>query len=398
MKKYVLVIAILFLVLCLLNAGITKGRVLAETDDGFVTENSTENESTPVEKFSKGIVVRVIGETKTQDFLNMSDEVITQQLEVKLTHKEYANQTVMIENLVHKGSNTMGTYDLKAGDRVVVYLDTDNEGKIVNAHIQDISREYTLYGLLFFFALALILLGRRRGLASLVSLTFIGMLIWFWFIPYIKNGGNPLVGAVAVCSAVTIITIPLVHGFNIKSFAAIIGTVFGVVIAGMAGYASAIFGRIQGIEFEYMNILSTVPNGITYDFRGIFLAGVLIGSLGAVMDTSISVASAIQEFYEIHPDIKPSKLWKTGMNVGRDVMSMMSSTLILAYTGGAIALLLLLNIFMSDPIKFLNSDLFVSEVIRMLSGSIGLILAVPITIYSAIKLVRRSRRLKSNND
>ncbi len=395
MKKYILVFITLVLVLCTPISGISNGKVFGETEDSFVTENTTENGSEYVEKFSKGTIVRVISETEKEDFLSMSGKLVDQLLEVKLTDKEYVNQSVNIENLTSRESNSMGSYYLREGDRVVVFLNIDNEGKIVNANIQDISRDYTLYGLLFFFALSLILLGKRRGLASLVSLTAIGMLIWFYFIPHIKNGGNPLTGAVAVCLIVTIITIPLVHGINIKSFASVIGTVFGVALAGIAGYAAANFGRVQGIEFEYMNILSAIPGGITFDFRGIFLAGVLIGSLGAVMDTSISVASAVQEFYEIHPRIESRKLWKTGMNVGRDVMSMMSSTLILAYTGSAIALLLLLNIFSSDPIKFLNSDLFVSEVIRMLSGSIGLILSIPLTIYSAIQLVKRSRRRKN---
>jgi uncharacterized membrane protein len=126
--------------------------------------------------------------------------------------------------------------------------------------------------------------------------------------------------------------------------------------------------------------------------RGIYFAGVLIGALGAVMDTSISIASSIREFSALGGKLKPYQLWKAGMNVGRDVMGMMSSTLILAYVGGAIPLLLLLVANNIPAINIMNSDLIVSEVIRSLAGSIGICLSIPVTAATASILIGSGKK------
>lgn len=367
-----------------------------EKDDPAMSEEPIQIE----EIYLTGRVVEIVKEEEMNNPFGATggDQYMMQFVRVKLDDAPFKGQTRVIENTVNLTNASQGTYRLSVGERVIVYANLTKEGAIKEAYIQDLDRHQPLLLLFILFAGTLIVFGRMRGVAALISLTAIGLLIWYWLIPHIIKGGSPMWGSVFICCLVAVFSIPLVHGLNLKSFAAIIGTLTGVTLAGILAYFAGTQARLMGIEFEYANLLSALPRDIPFDLRGIYLAGVLIGGLGAVMDTSISVASAIQEFIQLNPKITPRQLWKTGMNVGKDVMSMMSSTLILAYTGGALPLMLLLTAYQTPALKILNSDMLASEIVRSLAGSIGLSLCIPITILAAIILnrpVRRRRRDRS---
>lgn len=220
-----------------------------------------------------------------------------------------------------------------------------------------------------------------------MTIMLTGLLIWYGLILLILRGASPVWGGALVCAAVTLAGTPMISGLNRTSLAAIIGSIAGVILAGILASLAGSSASIVGIDFEHANMLKSLSLTANLNLQGIFLAGVLIGTLGAVMDTSISIASSIREFAEIHSNPTRYHLWRAGMNVGKDVMGMMSSTLILAYTGGALALLLLLVANHIPAVNIMNWDMIVSEIIRSMAGSIGLCLSIPVTALAASHLV-----------
>jgi uncharacterized membrane protein len=193
---------------------------------------------------------------------------------------------------------------------------------------------------------------------------------------------------------VTIATIFIVSGVNTKSVAAIIGTSSGVIIAGLMAYFVGSKIHLTGLSAEEATMLMYLPQGIEFDFKSLLFAGIILGSLGAVMDVGMSIASSIEEIYNANSSLSRKELFNSGMNVGKDVMGTMTNTLILAYTGSSIPLLLLFMGYDAGLIEVMNLDIIATEVVRSLSGSIGLILTIPITAFIATVLIQNKSNKK----
>ncbi len=371
-------VSIVFIVLLLFPAIYANAKQQEEYKEIYVT----------------GRVTAILGEEQAKNLMDvMNNSFIRQTVEVRLEDPPFKGQTRTIVHNACLDNPLQGPY-LRVGDKVVVYCTATMDGKLSQAYIDGLERKGTVYFLVAVFVLVLIVIGRTRGIAALLSLTAMALLIWYWLLPSMLKGLNPLGGSVVVCLLVSVFSIPLICGFNLKSLCAVIGTQSGVALAGLLAYYTGKQSQIVGIEFEYANFLVALTDkSIQLDLQGIFFAGVLIGTLGAVMDTSVSVASAVQEFIRLNPGISPVRLWRAGMNVGKDAMSTMCSTLILAYTGSAIPLLLLLMAHGVPFVKIFNSDMVVAEIIRSLAGSIGLSLCIPITVLTALIL---NKHIKPN--
>lgn len=356
----------------------------AEPADEAYTE-FTEVETQEV--YVRGEVVRILGEEELADALDweMNQGMIMQIVEVSLADP-YAGQKVTVEHTASKTNPVLGS-NLTAGDKVIVFANVDSQDQIVEAFIANPDRSGTVKAVVLAFMAVLIILGGRKGIGALFTIVLTGVLLWFWLIPSILNGASPTWCGALVCAVVALVGTPMISGFNRTSMAAIFGSIAGVILAGVLASLAGGSADIIGVDYEDANLLLSMPATANLNLQGIFLAGVLIGALGAVMDTSISIASAIREFAEIHGSPTRYNLWRAGMNVGKDVMGMMSSTLILAYTGGALALLLLLVANDIPALNIMNWDMIVSEIIRSLAGSIGLCLSIPVTALAASYLV-----------
>jgi len=186
----------------------------------------------------------------------------------------------------------------------------------------------------------------------------------------------------------TIFTMFLVGGVNRKSIAAIVGTLGGVSVAGVLAIVVGGATHASGLSGQEAQMLMFIPQGITFDFRALLMASIIIGALGAVMDTGMTISSAMAEIRRTAPTLSRRALFWSGMNVGRDVMGTMANTLILAYTGGSLALLLLVTAYEVEFIRLINMDPIASEVLRALAGSVGLVAAIPITALAAAWLMR----------
>lgn len=258
---------------------------------------------------------------------------------------------------------------LKKDDRIIL---SEEDGAV---YIEGFQRDNICWILIGIFIALILWSGGRKGVLAFLSLLLKGSLLLFVFIPVIKVGFSPILAASIFCVAATFMTISLVSGWNFKTLAACLGTIGGVVFAGMLGAWAVNAARLSGLlEPEVESLHFQFP---ALKITEMISAGVLIGSLGAAMDVAISVASALYEVYLAAPHKKTVELFKIGMNVGQDVMGTMVNTLILAYAGSSLPTIILIS--QISPDYLFNMELVVKEVILAIVGSIGLILTIPIT-------------------
>jgi uncharacterized membrane protein len=204
---------------------------------------------------------------------------------------------------------------------------------------------------------------------------------------------------IVIASIITVVSVLLISGFNRKSAAAILGTIGGVILAGLLATIMTRLTRLTGFSGEEAQMLMYVPNA-NFDFQGLLLAGMIIGAIGAVLDVGVSIASAVDELKRSNPAMTARQLIKSGMNLGRDIMGTMANTLILAYTGASMSLLLVLNAHNVSFNRVINMEAMATELIRIMAGSIGLIYAIPLTAVIAGLLYKNadSEKLQKEAD
>ncbi len=293
----------------------------------------------------------------------------------------------VVEN--HLTGNPAFDIEVSEGDRVLV---GEMDGSF---HIMDFVRDLPLKWMLTLFLVSLLIVGGLKGLKVLVTLSLTGLAIKYIMIPGLLNGYNPVNITVLISAVVVALTALLLLGFGSKFMAAVGGTVLGTVGAAVVAHIFAGSAHLMGMHTQEAQQLYFTAD-IAIDFRGLLLAGFILGALGAIMDVCVSIASSVQEISKADPDMSFLQLFRSGLNVGKDVLGTMANTLILAYTGSALPLLLLLGVHPIDTIKLMNLDVIATEVVRALSGSIGMVLSVPATALLAAFLVARETPLKSD--
>ncbi|MEW6661579.1 MAG: YibE/F family protein [Bacillota bacterium] len=316
-----------------------------------------------------------------------------QQVTVEISEGPLKGKILQVENYL-SGISALDI-DYFPGDRVILSLDLEN-GQVTAAYLADLARDSQLLYLTAFFVLLLLAIGGFKGLKAVITLGITAMGVLYVLIPGLLKGHDPVWLSILVAAGVTIITLLVVGGVNQKSIAAILGTVGGTLMAGICAKLAISAGRLSGLGLEEAQMLQYIPQEIIFNYQGLLFAAMIIGAIGAIMDVGMSIASAIQEIYLANPKQSLWDLYKSGLNVGRDIIGTMSNTLILAYTGSTLPLLLLIAAHDQPLIKIINLDMIASEVVRALAGSIGLILAVPITAACASLLVRRQKKARTS--
>lgn len=226
------------------------------------------------------------------------------------------------------------------------------------------------------FAVLMILFGGIKGINSLVSLALILCSIFFIFIPSLLNGGNPYVTVIVISLYAIVATMLVVVGINKKAFAAICGCVGGVVMAGLLMRIMDHVMVLSGfLDSEHMFLASFLD----VDLRAIVFAGVTIGVLGAVMDVALSISSSLWELNTASESMNFAKIYKAGVNIGRDIVGTMLNTLVLAYMGSSLAMIMLISMDSVSMISLFNLEMVLVEILRALIGSFGLLLAIPLT-------------------
>lgn len=314
------------------------------------------------------------------------------------TPNEYKYQEFQIEILEgkHKSEkywmrNTFETFDIynikvKQFEKILVNIDEDNGGKIINLHIFDKQRDYGLLIITIILFISIILIGGKQGLKSILTLVFTITVIVTVLLPLTLRGYNPLLCTIIIIGIVTIVTLTVISGFSTKTLVAVMGTMCGVIIAGIIAVMVGKEINLTGLANEDVQKLIYFMKYPNLNFQGILFSSILIGSVGAVMDVSMSIASSMNEIVNIHPKIDNKSLIKSGMNIGRDIMGSMSNTLILAYTGSSMELMLLFLASGTEFKEIINLDMVASEVVRAIAGSIGLVFTIPFTVFIAVFL------------
>ncbi len=272
------------------------------------------------------------------------------------------------------------------GKEYIVSNDADTD----QISIIDYYREPIIIAMIIGFFILVIALGGFKGFTAIVSLALTGLAVFYVLIPGIKHGGDPVTLAVLVSAFSTAVTALLIAGWTKKSLAATIGTTGGVTVAGLIGMFIIKTAPLSGLASTEAQMLVANPENSVLNFQGMLAAGIIISSLGAALDVAVSIASAAQELYETDPNQSKRELLRHCMNIGRDIMGTMVDTLILAYTGSSMSLLLLL--YHEAGLRFLNMEIIAAELTLAVVGSVGLLLSVPITAVVAVLLLKGFRK------
>ncbi|MFW0862104.1 MAG: YibE/F family protein [Candidatus Komeilibacteria bacterium] len=275
------------------------------------------------------------------------------------------------------------------GDKVLVNHSIDYEGED-SFYIIDNIRFNALSLIFLLFIVAIIVVGRWKGLRSIISLVFSFLVIFYFIIPNIFNGYNPVVIALVGGLIMTPLIVYFTEGLNNRSHAAVISIYASLFVTGILSWFFIKISHLVGISEEMMFL---VGSSHVVDFRGLLLAGMIIGSLGVLDDLVVSQISAVEEMSSLDKKMNNKELYNKASRVGVSHLGSMTNTLFLAYAGVSLPLLLLFYIkqppFMTVG-EVINSELIATEIIRTLVGSIGLILAMPISTILAIKFFRRN--------
>lgn len=378
LKKIINLILLFFIILSFLS---------------FSNAASTEITSENTLVTEKAKVINIITDISEEDFNSHKFEDLKQVVEIEILTGDYKGQIVTVENDL----NNHIYYDilLEKGDRITVAVEKSaNDNELPEIYISGFERDrYELY-ILLIFLFFLILIGGLKGIKAIVALGLSILIILFFMLPLILRGYSPIALSIVTAIMVTALTLFIIAGINIKSASAIIGTGTGVIAAGLIAYIIGSLSHLTGLSSHEASMLLYIPQGISFDFKGILFAGIIIGTLGAVMDIAMSIASSMYEIREIEPDISTQNLISAGINIGKDVMGTMTNTLILAYTGTSIPLLLIFFAYNFPLIEILNMDQIATEIIRSLAGSIGLVLSIPFTAMTCGFIINRSAAKK----
>ncbi len=319
--------------------------------------------------------------------------VISVQEEVMVEDgKEQVRQVAVVEilNRDYRGKEVTITNHLTGDPHYDMPLQT---GSIVSIHHEDDNFYFISYDntnamllLLGVFLVCVVLIGGIKGLKSLLALGITLSLIVAVMIPLLLQGINPILAAILVCTVATVITFFIIAGVNKKTLSATIGTSGGLVLGGLIAYFFGILARLSGFSSPEASMLLYLPNAPEFDYRGLLFAGIIIGALGAAMDVAISIASSLTELQRENPNISSKNMIKAGLNIGRDIMGTMINTLVLAYAGGTLTMLLLFVGFGTTIQHIINLDFFATEVVRAVAGSIGLLFAIPLTIVAFVMI------------
>ncbi|MEU5887762.1 YibE/F family protein [Streptomyces sp. NPDC047461] len=277
---------------------------------------------------------------------------------------------------------------LDQGEKVVVAYEP-SAPKDLQYSVTDVNRRLPMALLAGIFALAVVVVGRLRGVMALVALAISFMILNFFILPAILQGSNPLVVAVVGASAIMLIALYLCHGLSARTSVAVLGTLISLLLIGVLGSLFIDWAALTGNTDDNTGLIHGLYPSI--DMSGLLLAGVIIGSLGVLDDVTVTQTSAVWELHEANPSMGWRDLYRAGIRIGRDHIASVVNTLVLAYAGAALPLLLLFSIAQSSVGTVANSELVAEEIVRTLVGSIGLVASVPVTTALAALVVAADR-------
>ena len=274
------------------------------------------------------------------------------------------------------------------GMKVVVMQSVAGETTIASVYSQD--REWVIYIFALLYHLALCVIGGKQGIKGCLGLIFTFFCVIFVYLPLVYLRFSPFWAAVFICFLTTLVTMYLIGGPTKKTCTATLGTLAGVVLAGLSAWCFSKASGISGYNVSDIETLMTLWNTNRIQVGGLLFSGLLISCLGAVMDVAMSISSAIDEIYKQNTSLTRKELFKAGMRVGRDMMGTDSNTLILAFAGSSVSTLLLDYAYDLPYQQIINSNNIGIAIMQGLAGSFGIVLSVPLTVLICTVLFHKN--------
>ena len=326
-------------------------------------------------EYETGRVVQVLSDSTEKD--PASDDAYRgeQLMLVEVTSGRYKGETMQVYNFV----GPLYGVPVKAGDGVALTISTYQNGDH-KATVYEYNRALPLGIVVALFLIAAIAVGGKTGLKSLLGLA-VTLLCLFWvLLPALIKGAPTLPTVFLLCVWVAVVTLTILGGVEKKTVCAMVGTVAGTALALLFGLLAQALVRIDGLRVENVEaLLQLRQTGTPIGLRGLLVGGVVISALGAVMDVTMGIASSLMEVYAADTEMSRRDLFRSGMNIGRDMVGTMTNTLILAFLGSSFVLILYLYSMNLSLHQLLSSAFLSIEVVSGISGSIGVILSIPIT-------------------
>ena len=337
--------------------------------------------------YASAEITAVLSDNAQEDFQNAEGRRVgDQELEIRILSGDHKDEIMTVTNYM----SALFNVDVGQGDRIIVRIMTDEEGSYY-ASVFNYDRGIVLgVFLLIFFAL-LAVLGGKKGVGALAGLLLTLGCIWFILIPCLIRGVPAIpvtIGVSAVAAAAGLI---FLNGYSKKTLCAVCGCVGGVLAAGIAAAAVGTLSPMNGFNMQEAENLILYGADKGLKISGLLVCGVLISALGAVMDVALGIASSVWEMREQNPDATAGSLFRSGMQIGRDAMGTMANTLILAFAGSSLNMLILVQTYDIPFLQLINTDSIALEVVQSVAGSFGILLTVPLVAFVSARLMVHGR-------
>lgn len=270
--------------------------------------------------------------------------------------------------------------NVEKGDKVLVLYSDDLSVENTPWQFSDYYRLDKIIILVAIFAALIILIGRWKGVNTLLSLIFTFSFVFLVFVPSVMAGYNPYLWSSITCIFTIIMTLLLINSISKKTLATILGCILGTVVAAVGTFIMSNVMELTGFVDEHSYYLTLLDTPTPIDLKGIVFAAIIIGAMGAIMDVAMDLSSSLYELSEHVPDISFAKLFKSGMSIGRDIMGTMANTLVLAYIGSSLSCIMILLTFSTSATDLMNREVIITELLQAVIGSLAILMTVPCTI------------------
>lgn len=352
-----------------------------------------DNETTPDSGrlvYAPAKVTAVLADNAREDFGNAEGRRVgNQELELRILSGEHKDEIMTVTNYM----SALFNVDVQQGDRIIVRIMTDENGSYY-ASVFNYDRGIVLGGFLLVFFVLLAALGGKKGLGALAGLLLTLGCIWFILIPCLLRGVPAIPVTIAVSAVSAAAGLIFLNGYSKKTFCAVCGCVGGVLVSGIAAAVVGILSPMNGFNMQEAENLILYGADQGLKVSGLLVCGVLISALGAVMDVALGIASSVWEMREQNPDASVGSLFRSGMQIGKDAMGTMANTLILAFAGSSLNMLILVQTYNIPFLQLINTDYIALEVVQSVAGSIGILLTVPLVAFISAQLMAHSRKLR----
>ncbi|AAK78866.1 putative membrane protein [Clostridium acetobutylicum] len=303
-----------------------------------------------------------------------------QHITAVILNGKYSGKEIKLENIV--SYSQINDINLHVNDKVFISLSQNVKGNAKSIKILELKRDKYVFYVAFIFILLIIAISGKTGLRSLVSVV-INIVIFSIVIELFLNNFSIAFIFLTAMLLFTVLSLIMVSGLNKKTISAVVSTLLGTTITILIAIAAIKLNNSNGVRFEEMEFLTHPPEKMFY-------IELLVGTLGAIMDIAISISAAINELYLKNPSIETKSLIKSGLEIGKDIMGTMSNTMLFAYFSGSIPFIILLLRNQTPLYNILNENLSL-EILRALTGSIGIVISIPISIFVAVVLLNNKR-------